>query len=113
MLVLGTYHLVNDVLTPEKGVEILFLLEHVHFQCRPPTPFGKLILVLGKVLCLVKPINTKTKKITAACEQELGDSREVVYRNEKGTEVKMGLNALLTSGDDKNYGMSGELGERK
>lgn len=111
ILVLGTFHLVFDTLVAgnltQAGVGVLFLLEHVHFTCGGLI----LVLVLGEVLCLIKPVNIKAKKSTIACEQNKGDPGEIVYWNEAGTEVKMGLNALLASEDDKTYEMAGELGE--
>jgi hypothetical protein len=100
ILTLGTYHLVFDHLgasLSEDGVGILFLLEHLHFTCE--TGIVKiLVLVLGEVLCLVKPVNTKAAHFEVTCEQKAkGDPKEIVYWNEAGTEVKMGSEALKTA----------------
>lgn len=105
ILVLGTYHLVFDklgALLSEAGVGILFLLEHVHFTC-----VIVLVLVLGEVLCLIKPVNSKTKHFEIKCDQKVGDPEETVYWNSKGAEVKL-KEALLTSKDDKAYEGSGQ-----
>ena len=97
LLELGTFHLVFDKLgkaLSEAGVGILFLLEPIHFECG-----GKLFAITGQLLCLIKPVNTKAKHFETTCERakEVGDPGEIIYWNEKGEEVKMGENLLLTS----------------
>ena len=103
ILTLGTYHLVYDKLAPV-GAGILFLVEATHFTCA-----GKLFIIEGQVLCLIKPINTKTKHFEIVCEQEKGDPKETVYWNDKGEEVKMGLNLLLSKENEGAGKGAGEL----
>jgi hypothetical protein len=94
ILVLGTAHLVVDTLTPALGAGVLFLVPNpVHFVCA-----GVLVAVSGQVLCLIKPVATKTTHFEIVCEQSaVGDPKEVEYWGEQGQNVKMGLNLLLTS----------------
>lgn len=108
ILALGKYHLVNDKLGTPPGVGILFLLEHVHFICT--IIIEVLVLVLGEVLCLIKPVNEKVKHFEIVCEQSKGDPLETVYWDENDKEVKMGLEGLKASLDDKTYEMSGQEG---
>lgn len=92
ILILGTYRLVFDKLganLSEAGVAVLFLLEPVNTSCFEMT---------GQMLCLIKPINTKTKHFEIVCEGLGGDPVETVYWNEKGEEVNLGLNGLLILG---------------
>lgn len=109
ILVLGTYHLVLDKLPAEPGVGILFLIEHVHLECEILFTI-QLVLILGEVLCLIKPVDQKAKHFEIVCKlgSEPGDPGETVYWDEKGKEVKMGLEGLKTAVDDKTYVMSGE-----
>jgi hypothetical protein len=108
ILVLGTYHLVFDKLgsleKKELGIGILFLLEPVHFEC-----LGVLFFVTGEVLCLIKPVDELTKHFEIVCEQKTGDPSETLYWNEGGTEVKMGLEALKNTENEKTVDMAGEL----
>ncbi len=108
ILSLGIAHLVFDTLgkvLSEAGIGVLFLLEPVHFECA-----GKLMMVEGQVLCLIKPVNKLTKHFEIVCEKgkESGDPGETTYWNEAGTEVKMGLELLLTKEDGQPGVMSGE-----
>jgi hypothetical protein len=101
---------VFDKLSPELGLGILFLLEHVHYTCEKTLIGTVLLLVKGEVLCLLTPINTKTTKITVTCQGEKGDPKETVYWNEEGTEVKMGTEALLGSENEGAFAMSAQEG---
>lgn len=109
ILTLGTYHLVFDSLTPKlvnAGIGVLFLVEPTHFECG-----GKLFIVEGQVLCLIKPTNTLTKHFEIKCDRgkEAGDPGETVYWDESGKEVKMGEEGLLTKENEKAGVMSSEL----
>jgi hypothetical protein len=104
ILVLGTYHVVNDKLNPN-GVAFLFLLEPVHIEC----PLGgALSVVEGKVLCLVKPINTLAKHFEIVCEILNKKPNEVVYWGEKGEEINI-AEGLKTTKNEKTTEVSGEL----
>jgi hypothetical protein len=110
ILMLGTYHLVFDHLgmtLSEDGVGVLFLLEHLHFTCE--TGIIKiLVLMLGELLCLIKPVNTKAAHFEIVCNETAGDPSETVYWNEAGTEVKMGTEALkaaLNEGKEEGAGL--------
>lgn len=112
ILTLGTYHLVFDTLGAEKDLKkeaaigVLFLVEPTHFECG-----GKLIIVEGQVLCLIKPVNEKTKHLEIKCDRgkESGDPGEVVYWDETGKKVEMGLEGLLTKENEGAGTMSSEL----
>jgi len=108
ILTLGTTHMVFDKLAAklsENGVGVLFLVETTHFEC-----LGKLFVVSGQVLCLIKPVEKLAKHFEIVCEKgkESGDPGETVYWNEEGKEVKMGEELLLTSENEKPGVMSGE-----
>jgi hypothetical protein len=114
ILVLGTYHLVWDKLGvgTELGVGILFLIEHVHFVCKVGI-VTNLILVLGDVLCLIKPINTLTRSYTIVCEKGAkdGDPGETMYWNNAGTLVEIPEGLLSSEDEGATYKMSSEEGE--
>ncbi len=108
LLSLGTFHLVFDKLAAklsENGVGILFLIEPTHYEC-----LGKLFVVSGQMLCLIKPVEKLAKHFEIVCEKgkESGDPGETTYWNEEGKEVKMGEELLLTSENEKPGVMSGE-----
>src|SRR5690242_5665217 len=108
ILSLGVYHLVFDTLAVElkdAGIGILFLLEATHFECG-----GKLLVVSGEVLCLLKDPNKKEKHFEIVCKKgtNMGDPGETVYWDEGGTEVKMGEEGLLTKENEGVGSMSGE-----
>lgn len=109
ILSLGTYHIVYDKLGTGAalGVGILFLVEPVHFTCSNGAEF----VVQGEVLCLIKPINALAKHFEIVCERggTEGDPGEITYWNENGTEVKMGLEKLLTKENGGAGVMSSEL----
>lgn len=109
LLALGTYHLVFDTLgakLSEAGIGILLLFEPLHFECG-----GKLFIVEGQVLCLIKEPNKKTKHFEIKCDRgkESGDPGEILYWNESGKEVKMGQEGLLTKENEGAGTMSSEL----
>ncbi len=108
ILTLGTTHLVFDTLAAklsENGVGVLFLVEPTHFEC-----LGKLFVVSGQLLCLIKPPEKLAKHFEIVCSKgkESGDPGETVYWNEEGKEVKMGEELLLTAENEKPGVMSGE-----
>jgi hypothetical protein len=110
ILTLGTAHLVFDKLgTGEAlGVGVLFLVEPTHFKC---SIVETLLVVEGQLLCLLtKPLNTLAKHFEIVCKpgKEAGDPGETIYWNEKGEEVKMGEELLLTHENEKAGVMSGE-----
>ncbi len=109
ILVLGTYHVVYDVLTT-LGAGVLFLLEHVHYGC-VVAGINKLILVLGQVLCLITPIIGLAKTFTINCLGEKGDPKEVVYWNEAGTEVNIKEGLLASENEGVSYKMADQAGE--
>jgi hypothetical protein len=114
ILALGTFHLVYDKLGAgaELGVAMLFLLEHVHYTCEGGFVPKTLVLVLGEVLCLVKPVGTLTTALTIGCEGNSGDPLETTYwKSNNGEEVKMGTNALLGSQNEGAFEMSAQSGE--
>jgi hypothetical protein len=115
ILALGSFHFVFDSVKPKPlGLGILFLLEHVHFECEA---FGimKLILVLGEVICLVTPPNVLGTNLEINCitGKEAGDPGEVAWwlENAKKEFIEVPLkNGLLGSEDDKTYNMASQGG---
>jgi hypothetical protein len=105
ILMLGTFHIVYDTITPTLGAAILFLLETAHFSC-----LATLVQVKGEVLCLISPINSLVKTAKVVCEQEKGDPKEVQYWNDKGEEVNI-KEGLLVSENEKAFEMAGLGGE--
>jgi len=108
ILVLGEGHLVVlELAGSALDVGILVLVNPVHFSCSII-----LIEVKGEVLCKATPGNVKTSKFKLVCEQTSnGDPALTTYFNEKGEEVKMGANGLLTSTNHGAFEMSAELTE--
>jgi hypothetical protein len=97
ILVSGEAHLVVDTESPELGAGILFLVNLTHFTC-----VLVLVEVHGEVLCLIKPVNSKTKHFEIVCEETApgsGDPKETQYWNEAGTEVNINTTTggLLTA----------------
>lgn len=93
ILVTGEAHLAVDTETPALGAGILFLLNTVHFSC------FVLIEVTGKVLCLIKPVNTFVTHFEIVCEETAagsGDPKETKYWDDNGELAETG-HALLTS----------------
>jgi len=89
ILVTGEAHLVVDVESPALGAGLLFLISTVHYSC-------SIILVelKGEVLCLIKPVATKTAHFEIVCEETAagsGDPKETKYWNEAGSEVNINL----------------------
>jgi hypothetical protein len=114
ILVLGSFHIVFDKLagSPSLGAGILFLLAHVHFECREvPIVERVLVLVLGQVLCLIEPINVLQLRAKVRCERsrtEAGDPSEVVYWNDRSEEVNI-REGLLGAENEGTSAMSAEL----
>ena len=110
ILALGTIHLATNT-----GLTLgymLFLTEHLHFSC---TVLGitKLFLVLGEYICLVKPINVLTSKLTVKCEASSpgsGDAKVTSYENDKGEAATL-TNVLKSSEGDTTEISSAEEGE--
>jgi len=104
ILVLGTWHNVIDVNSPELHTAILFLLEEVHFEC------SKLLLVKvkGSVLCLYnKPLEAKeTHEFT--CEQTKGVQKEKKYFT--GVEEKTAEASLEQSTNEGAFEQSAQGG---
>ena len=78
----------------------------VHFSC-------SIILVntKGEVLCLITPVEVKTKHFVIKCEQiSNGDPKETIYW-EANKEVNMGLEKLLTAFNHGTFEMSAEKTE--
>jgi len=110
ILVLSAFHIVFDNLTT-LGAAVLFLLEEVHIKC---VVLGteSLILVKGKVLCLITPIKALTKTFTMKCEaKELGDPLEVTYFDETGKEINIAEGLLGSEDEGKTFKMASQLGE--
>jgi len=107
---LGTFHIVYDVLRPELGAAVLFLIQNTHFECTVLI-VHKLILTLGQLLCLITPINSLARRATIRCEttRTLGDPKEVTYWNDAEREVNI-ADGLLTSENDSTFTMSAESG---
>jgi hypothetical protein len=82
ILVLGTYHLWYDKLSPELGVATVFFLNEVHFECN--FLVVKLFKVKGEVVCLDKEATLHQLHHTFQCSQSKGDPTETTYWNEKG-----------------------------
>jgi hypothetical protein len=111
ILSLPEIHLVYDSLTP-LGAAILFLVPETHFECVAGV-FKKLILVEGKVQCLITPL-TLTKKFEIKCEaKSLGDPGEPTYWEDVGNAVNISEGLLTSESDAKPNKMSSELGEAK
>jgi hypothetical protein len=112
ILVTGEAHLVNDVLTPEKGVAVLFLIPTaVHFTCEA---LGQKVLILtkGQVLCLIKPVGKLEKHFTISCTQgKPGDPGEATYWNDSGTAVDLKEGLLSSENEGKTFEMSSQVGE--
>jgi hypothetical protein len=112
ILVLGTFAIVYDTLTPALGAAVLSLIEPTaHFSCTV-AGITKLILVKGETLCLGTPINSLTTVSTGKCETTgtAGDPKEVVYWNEAGTEVNIKEGLLASENDGTSYEMAAEEG---
>jgi hypothetical protein len=108
ILVLGTAHLVYDILTT-LGVGVLFLLNELHFTCTL-AGVNELILVKGSVICLIKPIATLTKHFEVVCKQSAansGDPSEPKWWNDSGVEQKA---ELLTNVGETSFESSAEEG---
>jgi hypothetical protein len=100
ILVLGEWHLVEDILTSEGalGAAILFLLpttNDVEFTCHvvgiPIT-----LKLLGALLCLIKPVNMLAKHFEIVCEKSaVGDPKEVHYWNDKGVQQTAELKTAI------------------
>lgn len=94
ILSLGSWHLVWDKLGTgaELGVAILFLVDNVHFTCKPVIGSEKLIIVPlgGMVLCLVQHPSNLTKAAEFQCnETAAGHPEDTKYYNEGGTLVNI------------------------
>jgi hypothetical protein len=92
ILVLGTMHLVYDILTT-LGVGVLLLLNELHFTCSL-AGVNELVLLKGSVICLIKPIAILTKHFEIVCKQSAansGDPSEAKYWNAAGVEQKAEL----------------------
>jgi hypothetical protein len=101
ILVLGTYHLVYDGLSP-LGSAALMLINEVHFACSIV-----LLKVKGEVLCLVSMAAMKSSKLKLECTQTGGDPGEVKYwKTSEGavTEIPNGLLASESDGEFKDAG---------
>jgi len=115
ILMLGSLHLVFDTLgavLSQAGVAALFLLQRVHYECTV-AGIEKLILVLGKVLCLLSPVNTLIRKYTVSCLGTGGDPKEVRYWNEGGTQVNIAEGLLSSENEGVTYQMAAQQGEGK
>jgi hypothetical protein len=89
ILVLGTYHLWYDKLSPELGVATVFALNEVHMECN--FLIVRLFKYKGQLLCLDKEPTLKQFHHSFQCTQSKGDASEKVYWNEKGEEQKAQL----------------------
>jgi hypothetical protein len=108
ILVLGTAHLVYDILTT-LGVGVLFLLNELHFTCSL-AGVNELVLVKGSVICLIKPLALLAKHFEIVCKQSAansGDPSEPKYWNTAGVEQKA---ELLTNVGEKVFESSAEEG---
>jgi hypothetical protein len=104
ILALGQWHLVFDNLTV-LSTATLFLVEPlVHFECA-----GKLILVLGSVLCLdLAPLTQSlTHEFHCKTNGTAGDPEETKYWNASGVEQKA---ELLSSENEGAETMSAQSG---
>jgi hypothetical protein len=115
ILVLGETHLVFDSLSP-LGAALLFLISpRIHITCEAFS-IKLLILVEGKVLCLITPL-TLAKEFTIKCERgaEPGDPGETKYWDDAGNEVNIaeGLLSADTNEKTETFVMSSQLGEGK
>ncbi len=113
ILALGKFHLVEDKLSSEGslGLGILFLLEHTHLTCKfLGTEW--LILMAGEILCLLAPL-TLGRTIKVKCEDaQSGDPKEIVYWDEKGQKIEIGLGGFkmaLNEGAEEMAAYSGEV----
>jgi len=100
ILSLGSWHLVWDSLSSGAGlkVAILFLVDNVHFSCRPVIGSEKLFVVSlgGMVLCLVLNPEALTKVFEFHCnENREGRPEDTKYYNEGGTLVN--ISPLMTT----------------
>jgi hypothetical protein len=109
ILSLPEIHLVYDSLSP-LGAAVLFLVPLTHFECVALGFVKKLILVEGKVQCLITPL-TLTKKFEIKCEaKSLGDPGEPTYWNDEGNAVNIAEGLLTSESDEKPNKMSSENG---
>jgi len=111
ILVLGSFHIVYDTLSA-LGAAILFLLQHVHYECTV-AGLEKLILVLGQVLCLLGTINALTTSNEVRCLGANGDPKEVRYWNDAGTEINIAEGLLASENEGVTYKMSAQEGSVK
>jgi hypothetical protein len=104
ILVLGTYHLWYDSLSP-LGVATVFLLDEVHFECK--FIFITLLFkVKGSVVCLDLEPTVSKKEHLFHCTQNKGVADEKIFWDESGIEQKA---QLLQSENDGAFSESGEL----
>jgi len=95
ILVLGTYHIVVDVNTPELGAAVLFLVNETPISCA----LGNTVTVKGSVLCLIeKPLESNATH-TFNCTQTSGTANEREYYTGSGeTKAKTSLLSKLNAG---------------
>jgi hypothetical protein len=99
ILTLGQWHSVYDTLSP-LGVALLFLPEHLHFEC---SGFA-LVLVLGSLLCLVlEPTSSKLTHLFH-CEQTSGDQSERTWWNDAGVAQTAELKCAKNEGAEESCG---------
>lgn len=94
VLTFGTWHLVWDTLGTgaELHVAMLFLLEAIHFTCKPPIGAEQLFEVLpgGMVLCLILNASSLTKEFEFHCsENGSKEPADTKYYNASGTLVNI------------------------
>jgi hypothetical protein len=109
ILALGHFHIVIVSKSP-LTLGILFLLEQLHITCSGF--LGTLLLVKGEVICGLTPLTLGSEK-TIACRGQSGDAENISYFNEKGEEVKLGSEALLTSEGTGAFRMSALAGTQE
>jgi hypothetical protein len=103
ILVLGTYHLWYDSLSP-LGVATVFLFDEVHFECK--FIITVLFKVKGSVVCLdLEPTVAKTEHLFH-CTQNKGVADEKKFWDESGIEQNA---QLLASDNDGTFSEIGEL----
>jgi hypothetical protein len=100
ILTLGQWHSVYDSLSP-LGVAILFLPEHLHYECSGFV----LVLILGSVLCLVlEPASAKLTHLLH-CEQTRGDQSERTWWNDAGVAQTAELRCAKNEGAEESCGL--------
>lgn len=105
ILMLGTWHTVIDVDSPELHASILFLPKEAHFSCSLLLELIKAGINGGLNCLITEPLSEKASH-TFTCKSKEGHQEERKYFNDEGKEVTATLEVSLNGGAFESFALT-------